>query len=155
MTDARILAAMRELNILVIGDLMLDHYIWGEVHRISPEAPVPIVNASSVTSPRSVSRCDWRELSVKTWREKGCSVCWVGWGLTPLIVTLAPIGLPSSRPASWPAPSNSVASITKLPSPYTRWNAPPVCWPASSPAMRSSFLTTGRESLPSRFSMHC
>ncbi len=32
-------------RILVIGDLMLDHYIWGDVHRISPEAPVPIVHA--------------------------------------------------------------------------------------------------------------
>jgi len=29
---------------LVIGDLMLDHYIWGAVSRISPEAPVPIVH---------------------------------------------------------------------------------------------------------------
>jgi D-beta-D-heptose 7-phosphate kinase/D-beta-D-heptose 1-phosphate adenosyltransferase len=31
------------LRILVIGDLMLDKYMWGEVSRISPEAPVPIV----------------------------------------------------------------------------------------------------------------
>ncbi len=31
-------------NILVIGDLMLDHYIWGDSTRLSPEAPVPIVN---------------------------------------------------------------------------------------------------------------
>lgn len=31
-------------NILVIGDLMLDHYIWGNSTRLSPEAPVPIVN---------------------------------------------------------------------------------------------------------------
>ncbi|RMH03979.1 MAG: D-glycero-beta-D-manno-heptose-7-phosphate kinase [Nitrospirae bacterium] len=30
-------------NVLVIGDVMLDHYIWGAVHRISPEAPVPVV----------------------------------------------------------------------------------------------------------------
>ena len=30
-------------NILVIGDLMLDHYSWGEVDRISPEAPIPIM----------------------------------------------------------------------------------------------------------------
>jgi D-beta-D-heptose 7-phosphate kinase / D-beta-D-heptose 1-phosphate adenosyltransferase len=29
-------------RILVIGDLMLDRYLWGEVHRISPEAPVPV-----------------------------------------------------------------------------------------------------------------
>lgn len=33
-------------NILVIGDLMLDHYIFGSATRLSPEAPVPIVNAS-------------------------------------------------------------------------------------------------------------
>ncbi len=33
-----------EKKILVIGDLMLDHYIWGKVERISPEAPVPVVN---------------------------------------------------------------------------------------------------------------
>lgn len=31
-------------NILVIGDLMLDHYIFGSATRLSPEAPVPIVN---------------------------------------------------------------------------------------------------------------
>ena len=32
------------LRILVIGDIMLDHYIWGDVTHLSPEAPVPIVN---------------------------------------------------------------------------------------------------------------
>ena len=32
-------------NILVIGDLMLDKYIYGDVFRISPEAPVPVVKA--------------------------------------------------------------------------------------------------------------
>lgn len=31
-------------NILVVGDVMLDKYIIGNVNRISPEAPVPIVN---------------------------------------------------------------------------------------------------------------
>lgn len=31
-------------HVLVIGDLMLDHYIWGAVSRISPEAPVPVVH---------------------------------------------------------------------------------------------------------------
>lgn len=31
------------LNILVIGDVMIDSYIWGKVDRISPEAPVPVV----------------------------------------------------------------------------------------------------------------
>lgn len=32
-----------DCHILVVGDLMIDEYIWGEVDRISPEAPVPIV----------------------------------------------------------------------------------------------------------------
>ena len=31
-------------KILVIGDLMIDHYLWGSCERISPEAPVQIVN---------------------------------------------------------------------------------------------------------------
>ncbi len=35
---------MRGLPIMVVGDVMLDRYIWGVVERISPEAPVPIVN---------------------------------------------------------------------------------------------------------------
>lgn len=30
-------------RVLVLGDLMLDHYLWGHVERISPEAPVPVV----------------------------------------------------------------------------------------------------------------
>jgi D-beta-D-heptose 7-phosphate kinase/D-beta-D-heptose 1-phosphate adenosyltransferase len=34
-------------NILVVGDLMLDRYLWGDVERISPEAPVPVVRVNS------------------------------------------------------------------------------------------------------------
>ena len=41
-----ILATFRNLRVLVIGDLMVDHYIWGEVNRISPEAPVPVVHVA-------------------------------------------------------------------------------------------------------------
>ncbi|WP_158277413.1 PfkB family carbohydrate kinase [Opitutus sp. ER46] len=32
------------LRILVVGDVMLDHYVWGDATRISPEAPVPVVD---------------------------------------------------------------------------------------------------------------
>ena len=32
------------LNIIIIGDVMVDSYLWGKVERISPEAPVPVVN---------------------------------------------------------------------------------------------------------------
>lgn len=35
-----------KLNILVIGDAMIDSYIWGDIERNSPEAPIPIVNAT-------------------------------------------------------------------------------------------------------------
>ena len=35
--------AFNNLKILVVGDIMLDAYVWGKVDRISPEAPVPIV----------------------------------------------------------------------------------------------------------------
>jgi D-glycero-beta-D-manno-heptose-7-phosphate kinase len=34
----------QSLKIAVLGDVMLDHYLWGDTHRISPEAPVPVVN---------------------------------------------------------------------------------------------------------------
>ena len=35
--------AFNKLNVLIIGDVMIDSYLWGNVSRISPEAPVPIV----------------------------------------------------------------------------------------------------------------
>src|ERR1700712_2095124 len=41
-----LLHAFGDSKILVIGDLMLDEFIWGNVRRISPEAPVPVVEAS-------------------------------------------------------------------------------------------------------------
>ena len=34
------------VRVLVVGDVMLDKYVWGEVERISPEAPVPVVRAT-------------------------------------------------------------------------------------------------------------
>ena len=39
---------IRKLSILVVGDIMLDTYIMGRVDRISPEAPVPIIDVNSV-----------------------------------------------------------------------------------------------------------
>lgn len=38
---------MSQLHIVVVGDVMLDNYWWGDVDRISPEAPVPIVTLKS------------------------------------------------------------------------------------------------------------
>lgn len=39
-----ILQALRERNVVVLGDVMLDEFVWGDVTRISPEAPVPVVD---------------------------------------------------------------------------------------------------------------
>lgn len=41
---APLLKKIAGLRILVVGDVMLDHYIWGDATRISPEAPVPVVD---------------------------------------------------------------------------------------------------------------
>ncbi len=44
MTD--IFEKFNSLNIMIIGDVMMDSYIWGKVERVSPEAPVPVVKVS-------------------------------------------------------------------------------------------------------------
>lgn len=56
MNDAGFAARSRDLigrfpstRILVVGDLMLDEYVWGTVRRISPEAPVPVVAVTRET----------------------------------------------------------------------------------------------------------
>ncbi len=43
----RILSNIGSPNILLIGDFMLDKYVWGEVKRISQEAPIPVLNVTS------------------------------------------------------------------------------------------------------------
>ena len=40
------LARFSSAKVLVIGDIILDHFLWGSVSRISPEAPVPVVNVT-------------------------------------------------------------------------------------------------------------
>jgi rfaE bifunctional protein kinase chain/domain len=50
LTARRLAAIVRRFpraRLLVVGDLMLDQFIWGRVSRISPEAPVPVVQVSS------------------------------------------------------------------------------------------------------------
>ena len=50
MTPGRLEAILERASrkrFLVIGDLMLDEFVWGKVGRISPEAPVPVVEVTS------------------------------------------------------------------------------------------------------------
>jgi len=43
---AALVRRLRGVRVLVVGDLMLDQFIWGRVERISPEAPVPVVHVT-------------------------------------------------------------------------------------------------------------
>ena len=43
-TITDLFTSFRKINALIIGDVMIDNYLWGKVERISPEAPVPIVS---------------------------------------------------------------------------------------------------------------
>jgi rfaE bifunctional protein kinase chain/domain len=43
----RLFDDFKNLNIMVIGDVMVDSYLWGKVERISPEAPIPVVALKS------------------------------------------------------------------------------------------------------------
>jgi D-beta-D-heptose 7-phosphate kinase / D-beta-D-heptose 1-phosphate adenosyltransferase len=44
-----LLRAFPDVRVLVLGDFMLDEYLWGHIQRISPEAPVPVLNLVSQT----------------------------------------------------------------------------------------------------------
>ncbi len=46
----KIVAGFKNLRVAVVGDLMLDRYVWGKASRISQEAPVPIVRVERETS---------------------------------------------------------------------------------------------------------
>src|SRR5499426_225318 len=45
----KILTGFSGKTILILGDVMLDEFIWGKVSRISPEAPVPVVEVVQET----------------------------------------------------------------------------------------------------------
>ncbi|MGB7439034.1 MAG: PfkB family carbohydrate kinase, partial [Candidatus Acidiferrum sp.] len=40
----RLVPTFRKIQVAVLGDVMLDRYVWGAAHRLSPEAPVPVVD---------------------------------------------------------------------------------------------------------------
>ena len=46
-TLLELLKKFRTAHLMVVGDLMIDRFIWGDVERISPEAPVPVVRVLS------------------------------------------------------------------------------------------------------------
>jgi rfaE bifunctional protein kinase chain/domain len=45
-TVSKLFSGFNDLRVLIIGDVMVDAYLWGSVDRISPEAPVPVVSVN-------------------------------------------------------------------------------------------------------------
>jgi hypothetical protein len=41
---------MTRCRVLVIGDILLDRYLWGDAERLSPEAPVPVMRVARTTA---------------------------------------------------------------------------------------------------------
>ncbi len=57
--------AIGKSSVAVVGDLMLDRYFWGRVDRISPEAPVPVVNVEKTGSrPGGAANVAWNLVSL-------------------------------------------------------------------------------------------
>jgi D-beta-D-heptose 7-phosphate kinase/D-beta-D-heptose 1-phosphate adenosyltransferase len=60
-----ICARMKKSRVAVIGDIMLDRYIWGQVDRISPEAPVPVVAVEDTNvRPGGAANVAWNLISL-------------------------------------------------------------------------------------------
>ena len=51
-------------KILVIGDLILDQYLWGHSSRISPEAPVPVIDITSKILKRDLLKLTKKNKSI-------------------------------------------------------------------------------------------
>ena len=61
----RICTSIRKSSVAVVGDLMLDKYFWGQVERISPEAPVPVVNVERTdVRPGGAANVAWNLISL-------------------------------------------------------------------------------------------
>src|SRR5881296_68225 len=81
-----VLRQLRDRNIVVLGDVMLDEFIWGDVSRISPEAPWPWSILS--VSPRILAA-----------RRMCSQICW-RWEQTPVSSGLSARTLPAKESAA-------------------------------------------------------
>ena len=111
------LSAFSALRVLVAGDFMLDEYLWGRVERISPEAPVAVVDVERETRTLGGAgnvvnnlvalgaRVEVLGLVGDDHPGASCAGRWPGWGSRPPGSWPSPSGAPPARPGSWPAPN--------------------------------------------------
>ena len=64
--------ALARSRVLCVGDVMLDHYVYGEVERISPEAPIPVLRIE-----REVSKIGGAGNGIANLHALGARACFV------------------------------------------------------------------------------
>ena len=94
-----VLAAIRSgfggRQVLVVGDLMLDRYLWGDVQRISPEAPVPVVRLARRTQTAGGAANVARNLAALGLRVEVAGATGADEGRNALLAALAADGIRS------------------------------------------------------------
>ncbi|MEJ7664434.1 MAG: hypothetical protein WKG07_35415 [Hymenobacter sp.] len=110
---------------LIVGDVMVDAYVWGRASRLSPEAPVPVVNvdrtenrlggaanvALNVQALGATPCCaPWWAMTLAV---TSCSSCCTSAAYPPRALSVARTGLPPTSSASWPTASSSCALIRR------------------------------------------
>ena len=86
---ASLVERLKAARVLCIGDVMLDHYVYGEVGRLSPEAPVPVLGVDSETYTLGGAGNVLRNLAAL-----GAGISFVS------VVMTSPLSADSARPAS-------------------------------------------------------
>ena len=143
-----LLRGFRKLRLLVVGDLVLDEYVWGDVERVSPEAPVPVVHVREETVVLGGAANVARNVVALGGAASFCSV--VGddaagrraaelikdLGVDPGGLLVAPGRRPRARPAWSRARSRSCASIARRSS-RRRPPSGARCWAPSSGSSRA------------------
>ena len=134
MRAKEILAAAHKTRVLVVGDVMLDQFIWGGVSRISPEAPVPVVDfaresfmpggaanvARNLVSLRNAGGT-FRRRSARTTRRASCKNFWANKiSAAPASSQNGQRGTPASRRASSRTSSRSCALTARRAARSTR-----------------------------------
>ena len=82
-------------RITVIGDLMLDEFVWGKVGRISPEAPVPVVEVTGESFYPGGAVHKFAQVAgdvgcANLWTALGSSVCWAKTAAASIFVSYCP-----------------------------------------------------------------
>ncbi len=70
----RLIESLESPRILVVGELILDRYVWGEVERVSPEAPIPVLRVTSREARLGGAGCVINNLVTLGARAACCSV---------------------------------------------------------------------------------